>query len=85
MKQTELLNRARVHLEEARKIRKIFKDTVREGNSTLPDGGMLSKGVLTMSNGKALFSTDQLELVCEHMFDKLPFVILKVQQTPVLT
>ena len=26
---------------------------------------------------KALFSTDQLVQVCEHMFDKLPFVVFK--------
>ena len=77
LEQTELLGRARIHQEEARKIRKIFKDIAKEGNSALPDGGMLRKGVLAVSRGKALFSTDQLVLVCEHMFDKLPFVLFK--------
>ena len=30
-----------------------------------------------MSRGKALFSTDQLIQVCEHMFEDLPFVAFK--------
>ena len=38
---------------------------------------MLRKGVLTVSRGKALFSTDQLIRVCEHMFEDLPFVAFK--------
>ena len=38
---------------------------------------MLRKGVLTVSRGKALFSTDQLLQVCEHMFEDLPFVAFK--------
>ena len=77
MEKTELLNRARVHQEEARKIRKIFKDIAKEGNSIPSDGEMLRKGVLTVTRGKALFSTDQLVQVCEHMFDELPFVVFK--------
>ena len=58
MEQTELLGRARKHQEEARKIRKIFKDIAKEGNSIPSDGEMLRKGVLTVPRGKALFSTD---------------------------
>ena len=77
MEQTELLGRARKHQEEARKIQKIFKDIAKKGNSIPSDGEMLRKGVLTVSRGKALFSTDQLIQVCEHMFDKLPFVAFK--------
>ena len=38
---------------------------------------MLRKGVLTVSRGKALFSTDQLIQLCEHMFEDLPFVAFK--------
>ena len=33
--------------------------------------------MLTVSRGKALFSTDQLIQVCEHMFEELPFVAFK--------
>ena len=33
--------------------------------------------MLTVSRGKALFSTDQLIRVCEHMFEDLPFVAFK--------
>ena len=77
MEQTELLNCTRVHQEEARKIQKIFKDIAKKGNSMSSDGEMLGKGVLTVSRGKALFSTDQLIQVCEHMFDELPFVVFK--------
>ena len=77
MEQTELLRRARKHQEEARKIRKIFLDIDKEGKSILADGEMLRKGVLTVSRGKALFSTDQLIQVCKHMFEDLPFVAFK--------
>ena len=77
LKQSELLGRARKHQEEARKIQKIFKDIAKEGNSIPSDGGVLRKGVLTVSRGKALFSTDQLIQVCEHMFEELPFVAFK--------
>ena len=77
VEQTELLGRARKHQEQARKIRKIFLDIDKEGKSTLSDGEMLRKGVLTVSRGKALFSTDQLIHVCEHMLEGLPFVAFK--------
>ena len=77
MEQTELLRRARKHQEEARKIRKIFLDIDKEGKSIPADGEMLRKGVLTVSRGKALFSTDQLIQVCIHMFEGLPFVAFK--------
>ena len=76
MEQTELLRRARKH-QEARKIRKIFLDIDKEGKSIPADGEMLRKGVLTVSRGKALFSTDQLIQVCIHMFEDLPFVAFK--------
>ena len=33
--------------------------------------------MLTVSRGKALFSTDQLIQVCIHMFEDLPFVAFK--------
>ena len=57
MEQTELLRRARKHQEEARKMQKIFLDI----DKIIPaDGEMLRKGVLTVTRGKALFSTDQL-------------------------
>ena len=74
LEQTELLARARKHQEEARKIRKIFKDIAKQGNSMPSNGEMLRKGVLTVAREKALFSTDQLVQVCEHMFDELSFV-----------
>ena len=77
MEQTELLGRARKHQEEARKIRKIFLDIDKEGKSIPADGEMLRKGVLTVSKGKTLFSTNQLIQVCEHMFEGLPFVAFK--------
>ena len=77
MEQTALLRRARKHPEEARKIRKIFLDIDKEGKSIPADGEMLRKGVLTVSRGKALFSTDQLIQVCIHMFEGLPFVAFK--------
>ena len=77
MEQTELLGRARKHQKEARKIRKIFLDIDKEGKSIPSDGEMLRKGVLTVSRGQALFSTDQLIQVCEHMFEDLPFVAFK--------
>ena len=77
MEQTELLRRARKHQEEARKIRRIFLDIDKEGKSITTDGEMLRKGVLTVSRGKALFSTDQLIQVCIHMFEGLPFVAFK--------
>ena len=77
LEQSELLGRARKHQEEARKIRKIFKDIAKEGNSIPSDDEILRKGVLTVSRGKALFSTDQLIQVCEHMFEELPFVAFK--------
>ena len=77
MKQSKLLGRARKHQEEARKIRKIFKDTAKEGKSIPTDGEMLRKGVLTVSRGKSLFSTNQLIQVGEHMFEGLPFVAFK--------
>ena len=77
LKQSELLGRARKHQEEARKIQKIFFDIDKEGKSIPSDGEMLRKGVLTVSRGKALFSTDQLIQVCEHMFEDLPFVAFK--------
>ena len=48
MKQSKLLGRARKHQEEARKIRKISKDTAKEGKSIPTDGEMLRKGVLTV-------------------------------------
>ena len=64
-------------LRRSKKIPKIFKEIAKEGSSMLPDGGMLRKGVLTVPRGKALFPTDQLVQVCEHMFDKLPFVVFK--------
>ena len=38
LKQSELLGRARKHQEEARKIRKIFKDIAKKGNSIPSDG-----------------------------------------------
>ena len=75
--QTELLRRARKHQEEARKMQKIFLDIDKEGKSIPSDNEMLRKGVLTVSRGKALFSTDQLIQVCEHMFEDLPFVAFK--------
>ena len=75
LEQTELLVCARVRQEEARKIRKNFKEIAKEFNG--PDSGMLRKGVLTESRGKAFFLADQLVLVCEHMFDKLLFVVFK--------
>ena len=74
MEQIELRECARVHQDE---VRKIFKEIAKEGSSMLPDCGMLRTGVLTVSRGKALFSTDQFVEVCEHMFDKLPFVAFK--------
>ena len=77
LEQSELLGHARKHQEEARKIRKIFKGIAKEGNSIPSDGEILRKGVLTVSRGKALFSTDQLIQVCEHMFEELPFVAFK--------
>ena len=77
LEQSKLLRRARKHQEQARKIRKIFLDIDKEGKSILSDGEMLRKGVLTVSRGKALFSTDQLIHVCEHMFEGLPFVAFK--------
>ena len=77
MEQTELLRRARKHQEEARKIRKILLDIDKEGKSIPADSEMLRKGVLTVSRGKALFSTDQLIQVCIHMFEGLPFVAFK--------
>ena len=77
VEQTALLRRARNHPEEARKIRKIFLDIDKEGKSIPADGEMLRKGVLTVSRGKTLFSTDQLIQVCIHMFDGLPFVAFK--------
>ena len=33
--------------------------------------------MLTVTRGKALFSTDQLIQVCKHMFEDLPFVAFK--------
>ena len=72
MEQTELLRRARKHQEEARKIRKIFLDIDKKGKSIPADGEML-----TVSRGKALFSTDQLIQVCINMFEDLPFVAFK--------
>ena len=48
LEQSEVLGRARKHQEEARKIRKIFKDIAKEGNSILSDGEMLRKGVFTV-------------------------------------
>ena len=77
LEQSKLLGRARKHQEEARKIRKIFLDIDKEGKSILTDGELLRKGVLTVSRGKALFSTDQLIQVCGHMFEDLPFVAFK--------
>ena len=77
LEQSKLLGRARKHQEEARKIRKIFLDIDKEGKSIPADGEMLRKGGLTVSRGKALFSTDQLIQVCEHMFEDLPFVAFK--------
>ena len=77
LKQMELLGRARKHQEEARKIQKIFNGIAEEGNSVPSDDEMLKKGVLIVSRGKALFSTDQLVQVCEHMFEELPFVAFK--------
>ena len=77
LEQSMLLGRARKHQEEARKIRKIFLDIDKEGKSIPADGEMLRKGVLTVSRGKALFSTYQLIQVCEHMFEDLPFVAFK--------
>ena len=77
MEQTDLLRRARKHQDEARKIRKIFLDIDKEGKSIPADGEMLRKGVLTVSRGKALFSTNQLIQVCIHMFEDLPFVAFK--------
>ena len=47
MKQSKLLGRARKHQEEARKIRKSFKDTAKEWKSIPTDGEMLRKGVLS--------------------------------------
>ena len=70
LEQSKLLGRAR-------KIRKIFKDIAKERNLIPSDGEMLRKGVLTVSRRKALFSTDQLIQVCEHMFEELPFVAFK--------
>ena len=63
LEQSELLGHARKHKEEAKKIQKIFKDIIKEGDSIPSDGEMLRKGVLTVSRGKALFSTDQLDYV----------------------
>ena len=77
LEQTELLGHTKKHQEEARKIRKVFKEIAKQGNSMPSDSGMLRKGVLTVSRGKAFFSTDQLVQVCEHMFDELPFVAFK--------
>ena len=77
LEQSKLLRCARKHQEQARKIHKIFLDIDKEGKSILSDGEMLRKGVLTVSRGKALFSTDQLLHVCEHMFEGLPFVAFK--------
>ena len=77
LEQSKLLERARKHQEQARKIRKIFNDIDKEGKSILSDGEMLRKGVLTVSRGKALFSTDQLIQVGEHMIEDLPFVAFK--------
>ena len=77
LKQTELLRRARKHQEKARKIKKVFKEIVKQGNSMPSDGEMLRKGVLTVPKRKFLFSTDQLVQVCEQMFDELSFVAFK--------
>ena len=55
----------------SKKDSKIFKDITKQGNSMPSDGEMLRKGVLTVARKKALFSTDQLVQVCEHMFDAL--------------
>ena len=77
LEQSKLLMRARKHQEQARKIHKIFLDIDKEEKSILSDGEMLRKGVLTVSRGKALFLTDQLIHVCEHMFQGLPFVAFK--------
>ena len=43
----------------------------------LPDTGMLRKGMLNVSKGKAFFLTGQLVKLCEYMFEKLPFVVFK--------
>ena len=77
LEQSKLLGRARKHQEEARKIRKIFLNIDKEGKSIPAVDETLRKGVLTVSRGKALFSTDQLIQVCEHMFEDLPFVAFK--------
>ena len=77
LQQAELLGRARVRQKEARKMRKIFKEISKEGNAMLPDDGMVRKGMLTVLREKALFSTDQLVKVCEHMFQKLSLLFFK--------
>ena len=77
MEQTDLLRRAKKHQEEARKIGKIFFNIDTEEKSIPADGEMMRKGVLTVSRGKALFSTDQLIQMCKHMFEDLPFVAFK--------
>ena len=55
LEQMELLGRARKHQEEAKKIQKVFKEIAKQGNSMPSDGGMLRKGVLTVSRGKLSF------------------------------
>ena len=50
---------------------------IKKGNQYPQDGEMLRKGVLTVSRGKALFSTNQLIQVCIHMFEDIPFVAFK--------
>ena len=77
LQQAELLGRARVRQKEARKMRKIFKEISKEGNAMLPDDGMVRKGMLTVLREKALFSTDQLVKVCEHMLQKLSLLFFK--------
>ena len=47
--QTELLGRARVHQEEARKIRKIFRE-ISKGNAISPNNEILSKDMLNIES-----------------------------------
>ena len=61
----------------SKKNTKIFLNIDKEGKSIPAVDETLRKGVLTVSRGKALFSTDQLIQVCKHMFEDLPFVAFK--------
>ena len=76
LQQEQLYQQARDMQSEARNIRKRFQEIAAAG-TLKPTTTMLRKGVLSVKNGKMMFSYDQLTKVAAMIMGKFPYFLFR--------